>query len=183
MLRAEVCQESRPFSVSADTGFSPLGSQDARIVILGSMPSRQSLEQHQYYGNPHNAFWRIMSDYTQVAETQDYAKRVAGLVQSRIAVWDVIKQCVRPGSLDADIDKASIEINDFRRFFDRRNHIRAVFFNGGKAAYEYKRRVMPLLTGKQAALPTAQLLSTSPANARYSLAEKKSNWAVIRPYL
>ncbi|MFK8032004.1 MAG: DNA-deoxyinosine glycosylase [Gammaproteobacteria bacterium] len=169
--------------MNPDHGFPPLSTPQARILILGSMPSRQSLEQHQYYGNPHNAFWRIMSEYTDVAETCEYSVRVEGLHEAGIAVWDVIKQCVRPGSLDADIDKDSIEVNDFAGFFDRHPEIQAVFLNGGKAAYEYKRRVVPRLTQRHVVIPAVQLLSTSPANARYSLAQKKLNWSQIQSSL
>ncbi len=169
--------------MTSESGFAPISGPDARVLVLGSMPGRRSLDENQYYGNPHNGFWRIMSRFTGVDAKSDYETKVEGLIRSRIAVWDVIRSCVRPGSLDAAIRASSIEGNDFDQFFTRYNGIRAVFFNGGRAAQEYTRRVLPNLSADLAAIPAIQLLSTSPANARYSLDQKRRNWAVLREYL
>ena len=40
--------------------FEPVVSTHAKILILGTMPSVLSLEKQEYYGNPQNAFWRIL---------------------------------------------------------------------------------------------------------------------------
>ncbi len=172
-----------PFGVTPEDGFAPISAPDARVLILGSMPGRRSLDEQQYYGNPHNAFWRIMSRYTQVDASSDYATRVQGLIDARIAVWDVIKRCVRPGSLDSSIENATVEVNDFDLFLEHHRQIRAIFFNGGRAGQEFARRVRPELSDRAVAIPAVLLLSTSPANARYSLADKSANWASVEPYL
>ena len=169
--------------MNAERGFAPIAAPDARVLVLGSMPGRRSLDEHQYYGHPQNAFWRIVSQYTSVLPTSDYCARVDGLIRARIAVWDVIRSCIRPGSLDADIEKTSIEVNNIEQFFHEHSQIKAVYFNGGRAANEYRKRVLPALPPELARLPATQLLSTSPANARYSLDDKKANWAVIQPLL
>lgn len=42
-------------------GFPPVVDGNCRLLILGSMPSVQSLERAQYYGNPRNHFWPMLA--------------------------------------------------------------------------------------------------------------------------
>src|SRR3546814_18991261 len=72
-----------------------------------------------------------------------YAQRVAALAAAGVALWDVLQACQRPGSLDADIDEATAEPNDFDAFFRAHPGIVRVCFNGGKAAALFRRGVVP----------------------------------------
>ena len=47
------------------SGFLPIVSKDAKLLILGSMPSVTSLEKQEYYGFKHNRFWKIIASYFQ----------------------------------------------------------------------------------------------------------------------
>ena len=63
-------------------GFPPVVDDDARLLILGSFPSVQSLATRQYYGNPRNAFWPITSELFGFDAAAPYETRLAAL-QSR----------------------------------------------------------------------------------------------------
>lgn len=159
-------------------GFPPLARPDARVLVLGSMPSRESLARRQYYAHPRNAFWPIMTRLFGL-QSSDYADRAAELMARGVAVWDVLRTCRRPGSLDSAIDEASIETNDFAAFFAAHANIRRVFFNGAKAESVYQRRVLPQLEAAVAALPLCRLPSTSPAHASLDLEGKTAAWRVL----
>ena len=159
-------------------GFPPISQADARVLILGSMPSRESLARQQYYAHPRNSFWPILTALLEI-ESSSYAERVEQVMQNGVAIWDVLQACVRPGSLDSAIDDRSIVPNDFASFFDDHPDIRAVFFNGAKAESVYRKRVLPSLRGRAADLTLHRLPSTSPAHAAMSLEQKTSAWRAV----
>jgi double-stranded uracil-DNA glycosylase len=160
--------------------FPPLEDRHARVLILGSMPGAASLAAGQYYAHPRNHFWPIMGRLFGAGPELPYAKRVRRLKSSGVAVWDVLESCVRPGSLDADIEEGSIAINDFAGFFDAHPGIGAVFFNGAKAEAAYRRHVLKGLPAASGALPALRLPSTSPAHAALSLDRKLALWEMLR---
>jgi hypoxanthine-DNA glycosylase len=173
-------QETGRETVMASQGFPPIAREDARVLVLGSLPSQASLRERQYYAHPQNAFWKIM--HVIAGATGSYASRCRTLREQGIAVWDVLSSSVRPGSLDADIDLTSAVPNDFEEFFSRHRNIRLVCFNGRKAQQmfeRYARSSCPNETFEFALLP-----STSPAHASLTLVEKLEVWrGIIEPEL
>lgn len=156
--------------------FPPVARRDAHMLILGSMPGIASLRAQQYYAHPRNAFWPIIAELTGCAADAPYAERLAALTGARIALWDVLKSCIRVGSLDTAIDEASIVPNDLTGFLRAHRRITHVFFNGSKAAAAFRRHVLPGLADEFPALSYRRLPSTSPANAACSLIRKKALW-------
>ena len=162
------------------TGFAPIAAPDARILILGSLPSQLSLKKQEYYGNPQNAFWRVMGELFSAGPDQSYTKRANTLRQNSIAVWDVLRSSVRPGSMDADIEMSTATPNDFPAFFDAHQSIELVCFNGKKARELYERLVAPQLSGNIGQLEYKSMPSTSPAYASMSFEEKVRQWSLVR---
>ena len=156
--------------------FPPLSNPQARVLVLGSMPGLASLRLQQYYGHPQNAFWKIVGEVLGFDPALAYELRTAALVERRVALWDVLASCVREGSLDADIDDATVVANDFTAFFQTHPHIVRVCFNGAKAESVYKKHVLPQLDTSRD-MQYVRLPSTSPAHAGMTLAAKLSAWA------
>lgn len=158
-------------------GFPPVAREDARLLILGSMPGAASLEATQYYAFPRNAFWRIMGDLFGAGPEFDYTSRLQKLVEQRIALWDVIGACRRPGSLDSAISSDGMRTNDFSGFFQDHPRITHVYFNGRKAAELFEKKVAP---GLDRPLEYHALPSTSPAYAGMRYEAKLEAWSVIK---
>ena len=156
-------------------GFAPIADRRARVLVLGSMPSEASLAAGQYYAFRHNQFWRIAGEIAGVAHDAPYARRTAALKRSRIALWDVVASCVRPGSLDSAIREDSIRVNDFSAFLAAHPAIRRVCFNGRRAESAWRRRVAPRLACARE-LDYRLLPSTSPAHAGMGYREKLKIW-------
>ena len=161
-------------------GFPPIARGDARILILGSAPSVESLRQQQYYAHPRNSFWPILTTLlTGEEQTLPYLERAELLRQHQIALWDVMQYCQRSGSLDSAIDDNSIKANPFETFFQQHSKITTIFFNGGKAENSYRKQVLPTLSAPHIGLHQQRLPSTSPAMATLTRAEKVVAWRII----
>ncbi|MCI0749403.1 MAG: DNA-deoxyinosine glycosylase [Nevskiales bacterium] len=163
--------------MSRISSFPPLIAREARLLILGSMPSAASLRARQYYAHPQNAFWWIMGELFGAGPELPYARRTIRLARHGIAVWDVLKCCERPGSLDTDIRTASEVPNDIPGLLVRQPQIQAVFLNGSKAADAFRRHVQTRVYSVQPDLVIVRLPSTSPANARCSRVQKLRAWS------
>ena len=159
--------------------FPPIARRDARALILGTAPGIMSLARRQYYGHPQNAFWKIMGELFGAGPESPYAQRKRRLTARGIAVWDVLEECQRHGSMDHAIDASSERPNDFAAFFARHPRIARVFFNGHTAEALFCRHVLRELGARAAALEFTRLPSTSPAHAGRSLAEKLAAWRAV----
>ena len=150
----------------------------ARVLILGSMPGKASLDASQYYAHPRNQFWSIMGTLFGAHPALPYAERLAMLTGAGLALWDVLSSCERRGSLDSAIDIRSAQANDFAAFLGRHTGIRRVLFNGALAETCFRRDVMPHIRP----LDMLRLPSTSPAHAGLSAADKLEAWrAALQP--
>lgn len=157
--------------------FLPVENADARILILGSMPGKASLDAAQYYAHPRNAFWPIMGELTGAGPNLPYESRIRILKSHGYALWDVLASCQRSGSLDSEI--RSEQPNDFASFFRSHTKITLVCFNGATAETYYRKRVLPTLSASP--VQYLRLPSTSPAHASLSCEQKLRLWQAINP--
>jgi double-stranded uracil-DNA glycosylase len=164
----------------SSSGFDAVAETNARVLILGSLPGRVSLEMRQYYAQPRNSFWRLMGQQFNFRADLSYRNRIAALKRCRVALWDVCASAYRPGSMDSSIDIATVIPNEFLPFLLKYNNIDTVFFNGSKAAALYRRLVVPNLPGNLRLLKYMPLPSTSPAHAAMPFAEKLRRWSSVR---
>ena len=169
--------------MSAIVGFAPIVSGNAKILILGSMPSEASLFRQQYYGHPRNAFWPIMSALFASDPSLCYQRRKEMLMENGIAVWDVLQSCSRLGSADSNIELGTIKTNDFAGFFAKYGSITQIFFNGRMAEKLYLKRILPALNHRFSYLEYQSLPSTSPAYAVLKLEQKIEACKVIKQHV
>ena len=143
--------------------YPPVIGPDSRVLILGTMPSVESLRQGFYYAHPRNAFWPILADCFGINRPESIWQKKALILTHRLALWDCAHSCLRKGSLDADM--RSVELNDVPGLLKAHPLIRCVLVNGGEAERLYRRMGEPLRF--------LRMPSTSPA---YTLPyEKKLN--------
>ncbi|HIS69034.1 MAG TPA: DNA-deoxyinosine glycosylase [Candidatus Gallacutalibacter stercoravium] len=154
--------------------FPPIEPTDCRVLILGTMPSVQSLQKKQYYGHPRNQFWPLLFALWGLQAPPAYSQRVAFLYEKRIALWDVLQSCDRQGSLDSSITRPAP--NDLAGLIRRHPTLQGVCFNSANAAAFFRRLVGE--TPKQPAYWIA-LPSSSPARAM-RFADKLEQWRPVR---
>jgi hypoxanthine-DNA glycosylase len=153
--------------------FKPIICKNPKVLILGTLPSKMSLELQQYYGHPRNAFWRILFTLFNDIFSSNYDDKKSLAVENNISIWDVCYTAERIGSLDSDIkDESPNKINEL---IETNPSIKTIAFNGQKAAKLYT-KYFPKFDN----INYITLLSTSPANAKYSFEEKLKDWSQIK---
>jgi hypoxanthine-DNA glycosylase len=153
--------------------FAPVVDERSRLLILGSLPGEQSLAQQQYYGNRQNRFWHLMSDVVGVEMVPlAYPQRLQTLLAHGVALWDVVAEAHRQGSLDSQIRDRND--NDLLGLLGRYPNLASIAFNGGTAA----KLGLKVLGERAAAYRIVQLPSSSPAYT-LSYAEKRVTWQTL----
>lgn len=138
--------------------------KDPHILVLGTMPGKESLRLQQYYANRGNRFWKIIAKAAEKPLPTVYSDRLELLNQLHIALWDVYGSAEREGSLDSNIKNGTP--NDIRSLVESNPSIKKILFNGGKA---YKKAL-------DYSCVNVKMPSTSSANTRFTQEELFSRW-------
>lgn len=158
--------------------FEPIVGRSPRLLLLGSMPSAQSLRSGQYYAHQRNHFWKLISAVIRTECPEDYAQRVELLIQNHIALWDSVGSCMRESSLDKDI--CDVAPNDISSLIESNSTIAAVAFNGIAARDYYDK-----FHARKSGLEYLLLPSSSPVPRRniVSLEDKLPAWLELRKFI
>ena len=152
--------------------FPPIINDKAQTLILGTMPGAQSLARQEYYANPNNAFWKIVfSVFSELPVPEHFSTKKALLQQNKLALWDVLENCERKGSLDLHIKNQ--KENDFAAFFSQYPNLCKILFNGKESHKYFFRRY-----GQLQGLDYYILPSTSPANTM-PFGQKLEAWKAV----
>lgn len=136
------------------------------------MPGAMSLAKQEYYAHKQNHFWKILfSLLSDAAVPENFADRVALLQQNKIALWDVLANCDREGSLDSNI-KNQIE-NDILGLLESHPKIKTIVFNGQQSHKFFLKKF-----GKLAGIDLFVMPSTSPAHTM-KFEDKRKFWSQV----
>ena len=158
------------------TGFPPVEPKRARVLILGSLPSAESIRQGEYYAHPRNVFWPIMGELYGAGREWAYAVRLRKLASRGVMLWDVLRAAHRPGSLDSAIHPRKLEPNDIPGLLARHPELEKICFNGGAAEALFRRHVRKKCGDRLEGVDLVRLPSTSPAHAARKYSQKLSAW-------
>ena len=153
-------------------GLSAIENEDSEILILGTLPGQKSLEKGEYYSNPSNKFWDILSKIYEKPIPITYKEKIEWLHKHKIALWDILKAAIRDGSLDQNIQHP--EANDIIGFISSHARLRVIIFNGLKAHEYFNQYIghknIPF------GIKIKVLPNTSSANTHLTFSEKVKEW-------
>ena len=155
--------------------FEPVYNTDSKILILGTLPSVKSRENHFYYGHKQNRFWKLLARICEEDVPETIEEKKAMLLRNHIAIWDVIYSCDIQGSSDSSIK--NVVPTDLKQVLAN-SSITQIYANGNKAGTLYKKYQQCNTNLDITVLP-----STSPANAAWSLDRLYDTWNVIKTEL
>ena len=156
--------------------FPPVVDERTRLLLLGSLPGPVALAKQQYYGQPRNQFWRLVSGVIgRDLVPLEYEARLTALRETGIGLWDTVAAARRKSALDTDIRLEAA--SDLNPLVDRLPALRAVGFNGGLSAKLGRRQL-----GNREGLALVDLPSSSPALTT-PFERKLESWLRLRAFL
>jgi len=166
--------EKDQFSLMSNTKlkhpFQPLVFKDSKVLILGSFPSIDSFEKSFYYAHPRNQFWKILSELSSYP-INNRDQKIWLLKVSKIALWDMVKNCTRDSSLDSSLEE--IEVNNLAAFLEEHPSIEKIAFTGRLAERLFKMHFDYL------EIESVYLPSPSSAYAKMSFEQKLEKYRAL----
>ena len=105
-------------------GLSPWIDEHSEILILGTLPSDDSIKAQAYYQNESNSFWKLIHGiYGEGENSQEF------LLKHHIALWDCLAAGNRKGSSDANFEGGKIT-NKIQELLESYPNIKKIILNG-----------------------------------------------------
>jgi double-stranded uracil-DNA glycosylase len=170
--RVRLSPDARP---EMKVGLAPIAHGNAQVLILGSLPGEASLAVRQYYAHPTNHFWRLMEAVTDRSLVSlAYDDKIDTLRQCGIALWDMVAEGTREGSLDQSLK--AYKTSDVTTLARSLPYLQLIAFNGGKAA-SLGARLVGIDDVERIQLPSSSAANTTP------FAQKLLHWRRIAEFL
>jgi hypoxanthine-DNA glycosylase len=122
-----------------EKGFGYVISEQAKILILGTAPGRQSLKEGKYYQNSNNKIWEALSSVVNGITKDNYESK---LEDAPVGLWDVFS--IVEGTSSKDDERKLSGVNEFK-FILNNYPIKYVILNGNGKDKEGKQALREFL--------------------------------------
>ena len=157
-------------------GLPPWVGKDPLVLVLGTLPSDESIKTGVYYQNPSNRFWNIMYN---LFEGNPDGDRKAFITSHRIALWDCFRSAKRKGSLDKKIEKGTEMPNDIIGFLQEHPSIKSIVLNGKSTTFRaFKKNWSNLCRNSNYII--IPLYQTSQATFGITFEQKLQEWEIVK---
>lgn len=148
--------------------FSPIYNKESKVLILGSLPSIESVKKGYYYMHPQNRFWKVLSVIFQKdVYSMGIKQKNEFILEHHLSLYDVIASCTIEQSSDASIK--DVFYTDIKEIINH-TQITKILLNG-KTAYQLFLKKYPEYQDMALSMP-----STSSANAKFRLEDLVEIW-------
>ena len=152
--------------------FEPVIFKTSEILILGTFPSIKSFENNFYYSHPQNQFWKILATIYNEAIPKTIDQKISFLKKHKIALWDVVCECIRKQENSRDDNLEIIKPCDIEKLLKKYPNIKKIAVTS-RTAEKILKKHFSLLTLH---FPLIYLPSPSPLNARIKFDQKVEIW-------
>lgn len=140
----------------------------SKVLILGSLPSVESVKQGFYYMHPQNRFWKVLSIiFQEDVYSMNIEKKRQFILKHDLSLYDVIAACDIHQSSDASI--RNVSYTNIKEIIDQ-TEINKILLNG-KTAYQFFLKEYPEYKDMAFCMP-----STSSANAKVKIEDLVQYW-------
>jgi hypoxanthine-DNA glycosylase len=148
--------------------FEPIVFSDSKVLVMGTLPGKESLETGFYYAKKGNYFWKFLSDYARMDIPKTKQDKLNLLKITKVAIWDIYESGIRESSRDNAIKDG--KLNDIPRFLKEHPNITKVGI-AGKKGWKIVNKEFPFINA-------IYLPSTSGSNgAKWTLTDKtRTGW-------